>query len=412
MLFLAMLSCMIPLRGNVVYATEEIPLPPETVQEGNIYEVDPEGTGDFVTIQEGVDSVESGDTLLIYPGIYDENVVIENKTVNLTGVGPEYCILMTNADNYHHIPLTIGSGKISGLTICATSAGEDAKKLSGEKKLKGYDVNDPESVYAWQDQYPGYAIHIDQAYSAGKTLSIENCRIISETNYCIGIGCWESTGITITDCELISKGRSGSIFIHNTVYPVEVSPAQVTIKNSELRSYVCPYVMALHSMGDANPIALTFQNVKVCMVAYEDKEWYNDTNANTWYRIDQLENPAVRELLQENGYSSMSGDGQLVHQRTARQYREYNRALQEQSSLLKGWPRLAEGITYWEKPEEASLIPETARIQERTRHSIDVKNVDKETAADGWCGLASFYLTDESYGNTLPEMNYPKPVTE
>ncbi len=402
MLLLAFISGIVLVQGNTVHATESMEPLPETVQEGNMYAVNPDGTGDFVTIQEGVDSVESGDTLVIYPGVYEENVIVEDKTVNLIGVNSKDCILTANSDNYHHIPLTIAAGRVSGLTICGTSTKESVPKQS--KVEMNYDITDPESIYLWQNQYSGYTIHIDQPYSAGKTLSIENCRIISENNYCIGIGCWERTEIMITDCELISGGHSGCIFMHNISYPVEVENAHVTIKNSEFKNYVGPYVMAIHSKGNFSPIALTFQNVRVSTVAYEDNDCYSESNVNTWIHIDQLTNSSVQTWLSENGYSSLPEGSQLVHQCTVEQRRKFIRELKERSSLLKGWPKLAEGITYWESDKNIPLAPG------KIRHSIDIQNVDEETVGDGWCGLAGIYLTEDSYGNTLPEMNYPRLV--
>ncbi|MDE7415210.1 MAG: hypothetical protein K2N44_02675 [Lachnospiraceae bacterium] len=394
-------------QGNIVYATESMEPLPETVQEGNMYAVNPDGTGDFVSIQEGVDSVESGDTLIIYPGVYEENVIIEDKTVNLIGVSPKYCILMANSDNYHHIPLTIAAGRVSGLTICGTSTGEHAKELPdagmgiSSDKLDPADLN---AIYTWQDQYPGYVIHVDDAYAEGKTLCIENCRIISENNYCIGIGCWGNTEITIADCELIAKGVSGCLFIHNN--SVEFGPSQVMIKDTKFSNYVSPYVMVVHSEGESNPIAFTFQNVKVHTVAYENNDCYHESNINTWFPIDQIDHPAVRAVLAEEGYMSLTQSRQLVHQCTEEQHIKYNKELEEQDSLLKGWPKLAEGITYWESGSDMPLI------LGKTRHCIDMKNVDAETVGDGWCGLSGIYLTEDSYGNTLPEMNYPRPVIE
>lgn len=400
-LLLAALLGTLLIQGKTAHAAEYTEVLAEAAQQGTVYEVDPGGTGDFLTIQEGVNCVESGDTLLIYPGIYDENVVIENKTVNLVGVGAEYCILMTNADNYHHIPLTVGAGRVYGLTICGTSKGKARDSALDSLKQEGYDATDLNAVYAWQDKYPGYAVHVDQPYSLGKELRIENCRIISNNSQCIGIGCWGDNEITIANSELIARGGSGCIFIHNTPYLSEAGAGKITLKECALKSYVCPYVMAVHSMKDANLLYLTFQDVKISMVAYENKERYNDTNVNTWYRVEQLENPAVQELLTEAGYCSMPCN-ELVHRYNEKRHREFKRALEEQNSLLKDWPQLAEGITYLEKTEE------TLPFQERTRHSIDIKNADAKAAGDGWCGLSGVYLTSESYGNTLPEMNYPR----
>ena len=75
--------------GMILHAADENRLLEqlsEATLEGNIYKVKQDASGDFETIQEGVSNVESGDTLLIYPGIYEENVEIIDKTVNLIGV--------------------------------------------------------------------------------------------------------------------------------------------------------------------------------------------------------------------------------------------------------------------------------------------------------------------------------------
>lgn len=52
-----------------------------SAQQTTIYEVKPDGTGDYATIQEAVDWVTiSGDTrIYIYPGTYDEQILIENR---------------------------------------------------------------------------------------------------------------------------------------------------------------------------------------------------------------------------------------------------------------------------------------------------------------------------------------------
>ncbi|MDE6915305.1 MAG: hypothetical protein K2P39_00690 [Lachnospiraceae bacterium] len=401
MLLLLAGMCMFP--GSLARATEDVASEelPETVQQKHIYEVKPDGTGDFVAIQEGVDSVASGDTLLIHPGVYEENVVIKDKIVNLLGVSSEYCILKANSDNYHSVPLTVAAGRISGLTIYGVRTKENQNDLSGAAlEEMHFDLSDMLSVYKWQNRHSGYAIHVDDQYGSGKTLYIENCNIVSENNYCIGIGCWSDTEITISDCKLFSCGSGGCVFLHN--HPVVTGKARVTVRNSQLRNYMSPYVMAVHSEGTQNPVYLTFQNVAVSAVAYEDNECYNESNFNTWFQIDQLTNPGVQSFLRKNGYSSARESTQLVHQYTYRERKEFYEDLQERGTALKSWPLLEEGITYWESSED--LLWEA----ERKRYSIEIKNMDENILGDGWCGLAGIYLTETSYGNTLPEMNYPR----
>lgn len=91
-----------------------------TVSSGLI-EVDDSGGKDYLTIQTGVDAAQPGDTVLVYAGIYYEDVVID-KTLNLTGEDRDTTIInstdkmgiyVTNADFVN----------ISGFTVENTSWG-------------------------------------------------------------------------------------------------------------------------------------------------------------------------------------------------------------------------------------------------------------------------------------------------
>ena len=42
-----------------------------------------DGTGDFTTIQAAVDSAQNGDTVLVWPGTYVENILIYDKSITL-----------------------------------------------------------------------------------------------------------------------------------------------------------------------------------------------------------------------------------------------------------------------------------------------------------------------------------------
>jgi len=57
-----------------------------------LIEVDDSGGKDYLTIQEGVDAAIPGDTVFVYSGFYDEDVIIE-KTINLTGENRDTTII-------------------------------------------------------------------------------------------------------------------------------------------------------------------------------------------------------------------------------------------------------------------------------------------------------------------------------
>ena len=357
------------------------------------YTVSQDGSGDFITIQEGVDSVKDGDTLIINPGIYTENVVIMNKTVNLKGVNCNSCFLRYDTESYHNVPLTVGAGEISNLTIYGMSA--DTALNNSEPDDPGLititpmDVPaDTESVKAWQDNYSGYAVHVDQDYSYGKGISFRNCKIISENNQCVGMGCRPDSTVIFENCELKAGGNGGCIFLHDTKSDEIKGKTAFKIINSTLESRLSPYVMTIHAMSDENRIDLTFQNVKVKAVAYENAAAYTDINMNTGYDVDTI---ATLDRLGATG-----SDSELVHVLSMQESKDYMINI-ENKSRYYFWTPLAEGITY--------VVTNESTMNSYKKYTISVYN-RSGMPGEGWCGLSNTFLTSDSYGNTLMEMNY------
>ena len=79
-------------------------------------------------------------------------------------------------------------------------------------------------------------------------------------------------------------------------------------------------------MGKSNPVYLTFENVKVSTVAYEDMSCYNIRNANTWFDVRTLQSHSVRQYLQENGYYSPT-QGKLLHTYTVDERKQLSQRL-------------------------------------------------------------------------------------
>ncbi|MCF7918948.1 MAG: hypothetical protein K9N06_03420 [Candidatus Cloacimonetes bacterium] len=95
--------------------------------EGITIEVNIDGTGDYLTIQEGIDASSDGDTVLVYPGRYFEHVNYNGKTItvgslNLT-TGERHYIretIIDGSDNGSCVRVDSGEGPttvIHGLTL-------------------------------------------------------------------------------------------------------------------------------------------------------------------------------------------------------------------------------------------------------------------------------------------------------
>lgn len=383
----------------------------EAFAEGAVYEVIQDGSGDFTTIQEGVNTVMSGDTLLIYPGVYEEIVEIYDKTVHLLGTDKEQCIIQYDSSKYSTSPLTIGAGNVSNLTIYGYRP-EDAEELKhAVTSTKIFNNDSEETLEGWRSKFPGYAVHIDQDYSFGNDIVFENCRIVSNNNQCVGIGSRGMSNITFAECELYSNGIGGCIYFHNTPDINFAGETQFILKDCSLKNYKCPYLMAVHSLGIQNPVYFTFQNIEVSTVAYERKGMYTSSNMNTVFEVDALKRPDGLSLLNQYGlYSSMETG--IVTEYNDKDSFRYIKHTRNQLNITDEIPELSEGISYMQMIETDREYVEAEKKEEvksRKRQVIDVYNYT-QLSSTGWCGLEGIYLTPESYGNTLIEMNYPRLV--
>jgi hypothetical protein len=168
--------------------------------------------------------------------------------------------------------------------------------------------------------------------------------------------------------------------------------------------------MTLESiLPDVNTTYFTFQNVKVSGVAYSDSESYVANNVNTFFDVETLALLEKANLLAPSGLTTTAS--QLVRNLDiydSAQYMEkvysaidtgYNAKLM--SSLLP------EGITYINAvtDDDESQAASTYVGTSTSKHQLIAVYNSTNQSGDGWCGLDSAYLTDDSFGNTLVEMN-------
>ena len=103
------------ITGIVLLSVFNVFLPVETcVASGNTIYVDDSGGADYTNIQDAVNAANDSDTIYVYGGTYNENVVI-NKSLNLTGGGSG--ITTINGEGDHTLKVTSDNVTISGFKI-------------------------------------------------------------------------------------------------------------------------------------------------------------------------------------------------------------------------------------------------------------------------------------------------------
>lgn len=396
-------------------AQAEQPVPEGmTVQNNTLekrqYKIAQDGTGDFRTIQEGVDNASDGDTLVVYPGIYTEAVQVMGKEVHIIGLSKDLCIIQYDAASYRKSPLTVGAGRIANLTINGMDSGVGQPVLTQEEIAA---INAELVGDSWERQknYKGYAVHVDQNFLYGRRVTFENCRVISENNHCAGIGTRGDSTVLFENCEFISLGGGSCIFLHDPT-SVDVSgKAALVMKGCQMTSYLCPYVMTFQSLlPEYNQLELTFQNTRVSAVEFADDGSYVAMDVNTSFDVETLSMLEETGALYAAGLSSSAP--KLVHKMTNEEISIYMEAMEktvEAGSVPQAlMPQLAEGITRigYHETEETKETKEQERLAPSLlkHHVIAIYN-RSNLAGNGWCGLDNAVLTADSYGNTLVEMN-------
>jgi pectin methylesterase-like acyl-CoA thioesterase len=109
-LLLALASLRCPSKATVVTGRPELPAADITVAE--------DGSGDYETIGEALDEASEDDVILIKPGVYKEEIEIDEDAGPFTLVGEDPATTVIDADGeYAALTLKSSGNHISGLTL-------------------------------------------------------------------------------------------------------------------------------------------------------------------------------------------------------------------------------------------------------------------------------------------------------
>ena len=123
-----------------------------------VIEINQAGTGDFTAIQEGIDIAINGDTILVYPGIYYENINILSKNIIL---GSRF---LTTGDSAF-ISETIIDGNNEDSTISIENVADTSCVISGFTIRNGNAVINGGGIYCYYSSPQILNCHITENYS-------------------------------------------------------------------------------------------------------------------------------------------------------------------------------------------------------------------------------------------------------
>lgn len=162
----------------------------------------------YKTIQEAVNVAVDGNTILVYAGVYNEQVQAWGKEIHIVGIDKNTCILQDTSGYYYTPPLELSAGSVSNLTI------------------KEYATNPPEGADSviipgtgLSAKNMAYCIHMDWEGNSKGNVVISDCILWNKNRPCIGSGLAANKSLTIRNCVMYSgvadEGKSrGAMYCH------------------------------------------------------------------------------------------------------------------------------------------------------------------------------------------------------
>lgn len=210
--------------------------------------VSQDGTGDYESINDAVQAINNEGTIHVKPGTYIESVKAWNKNVTIVGDDKGSCILKNQSGEYASPPLEIGAGKVENMTIHA-------------ERLDGAPLPNKAGEHG---DWTSYGVHIETDTSADKTLTFQNCDIISNWNSAIGAGLRKNFTLSFENCNITTTAKektSGALYFHDSNIDGLKGEQQLIVKNCNLTSTNYKYVVTPYSLGHTdNKLNMTFVN--------------------------------------------------------------------------------------------------------------------------------------------------------
>lgn len=159
---------------------------------GLVIEVNQDGSGNYTIIQEAMNSSANGDTVLVYPGTYYENLNFQEKSITLTSL-----YSFTQEDSIISNTIIDGNQEYRCITI----------EYSDNAVVNGFTIQNGSAMVENGYGYMGGGIYLKQAVN----ITISNCIIRDNKSY-------DGGGVAIIYCINVNLIGNTIAFNHGLRY--------------------------------------------------------------------------------------------------------------------------------------------------------------------------------------------------
>ena len=168
-----------------------------------LWEIKQDGTGDFTTIQEGINASVDSDTVLVYPGTYYENIIYNGKNIIVAS-------LEFTTGNPIYISSTVIDGQQQESCV-------RVKDFETTAQIQGFTITN-----GWGSQFyqsDGGGVQVTGAYQQPTSFSIKNCRITKNNSEFGGGICAYRCNLTLSGVSVhdnFAHSAAGGIIINDS----------------------------------------------------------------------------------------------------------------------------------------------------------------------------------------------------
>ncbi|MCF7793989.1 MAG: right-handed parallel beta-helix repeat-containing protein [Candidatus Cloacimonetes bacterium] len=256
---------------------------------------------DQPTIQAGVNIAELGDTILVAPGIYYENIYLhQRRDISLIGSGTDNTTI-DGGENGHVVAFSFSSGKICNFTI--TNSGDDPGYSSGIFTSCSRIVIEDNTI---TNNCRGIAVSSNSNVIINRN-EITNNSGFSTVHFSVSVGIVSYNLIADNDCNGIYPYYSEPDIINNTItgngefVAILLNPTEGQIVRNNIITGFSYGIILEGGLESA---------IHLVDIAYNDV--WNNSTANYWEYYGVLPNYYSQPFSPQPGYGEINLDPLFV----------------------------------------------------------------------------------------------------